>query len=85
MPVPAIYDVNRVKMHPHSVPIQPGNAPALNPHYPPIMPQCLPIAVHLVMVREKVRPEYPEAVPDFSPPVVTREGVLLGRCRTWSA
>ena len=34
-------------------------------------------AVHLVMVREKVRPEYPEAVPDFSPPVETREGVLL--------
>src|ERR1035437_8889271 len=34
-------------------------------------------AVHLVMVREKVRPEYAEAVPDFSPPVVTREGVLL--------
>src|ERR1039458_4237675 len=34
-------------------------------------------AVHLVMVREKVRPEYPEAVPDFSSPVVTREGVLL--------
>jgi len=28
-------------------------------------------------VREKVRPEYPEAVPDFSPPVETREGVLL--------
>jgi hypothetical protein len=34
-------------------------------------------AIHLVMVREKVRPEYPEAVPDFSPPVETREGVLL--------
>jgi len=34
-------------------------------------------AVHLVMVREKERPEYPEAVPDFSPPVETREGVLL--------
>ena len=34
-------------------------------------------AVHLVMVREKVRPEYSEAVPDFSPPVETREGVLL--------
>jgi hypothetical protein len=29
------------------------------------------------MVREKVRPEYSEAVPDFSPPVETREGVLL--------
>jgi hypothetical protein len=34
-------------------------------------------SVRLVMVREKVRPEYPEAVPDFSPPVETREGVLL--------
>jgi hypothetical protein len=34
-------------------------------------------AVHLVMVRERVRPEYPEAVPDFSPPVETREGVML--------
>ena len=34
-------------------------------------------AIHLVMVREKVRPEYAEAVPDFSSPVVTREGVLL--------
>jgi hypothetical protein len=34
-------------------------------------------AIHLVMVREKVRPEYAEAVSDFSPPVVTREGVLL--------
>ena len=34
-------------------------------------------AVRLIMVREKVRPEYAEAVPDFSPPVVTREGVLL--------
>jgi hypothetical protein len=34
-------------------------------------------AVHLVMVREKVRPEYVEAMPDFSPPVETREGVLL--------
>jgi hypothetical protein len=33
--------------------------------------------VHLVFVREKVRPEYVEAVPDFSPPTVTREGVLL--------
>jgi len=34
-------------------------------------------AVHLIMVREKVRPDYAEPVPDFSPPVVTREGVLL--------
>ncbi len=34
-------------------------------------------AVHLVFVREKVRPEYVEAVPDFSAPVTTAEGVLL--------
>jgi len=34
-------------------------------------------AVHLVFVRERVRPDYVEAVPDFSPPAVTREGVLL--------
>ena len=34
-------------------------------------------AVHLVFVREKVRPEYVEPVPDFSPPAVTQEGVLL--------
>src|ERR1035438_5144124 len=34
-------------------------------------------AVHLIMVREKVRPEYAEAVPDLSAPVVTREGVPL--------
>jgi hypothetical protein len=34
-------------------------------------------AVHLVFVREKVRPDYLEAVPDFSPPVRTAEGVLL--------
>ena len=34
-------------------------------------------AVHLLFVREKVRPEYVEAVPDFSPPVRTTEGVLL--------
>lgn len=34
-------------------------------------------AVHLLFVREKVRPEYPEPVPDFSPPVRTAEGVLL--------
>ena len=34
-------------------------------------------AVHLVMVREKVRPEYAEASPGFSPPVTTEEGILL--------
>jgi hypothetical protein len=34
-------------------------------------------AVHLVFVREKVRPDYLEAVPDFSQPVRTAEGVLL--------
>jgi len=34
-------------------------------------------AVHLVFVREKVRAEYVEPVPDFSPPVRTTEGVLL--------
>jgi hypothetical protein len=34
-------------------------------------------AVHLVFVREKVRPEYFEPVPDFSPPERTPEGVLL--------
>ena len=34
-------------------------------------------AVHLVFVREKVRPGYPEPVPDFSSPVRTAEGVLL--------
>lgn len=34
-------------------------------------------AAHLVFVREKVRPEYVEPVPDFSPPVRTSEGVLL--------
>ena len=34
-------------------------------------------AVHLVFAREKVRAEYPEAVPDFSTPVETPEGVLL--------
>ena len=30
-----------------------------------------------MFVREKVRPEYVEAVPDFSTPSVTQEGVLL--------
>jgi hypothetical protein len=34
-------------------------------------------AVHLVMVREKVRPEYSETVPDFSQSVETQEGVCL--------
>ena len=34
-------------------------------------------AVHMVFVREKVRPEYVEPVPDFSPPVRTTEGILL--------
>ncbi len=34
-------------------------------------------AVHLIFVREKVRPEYLEPVPDFSEPTRTAEGVLL--------
>lgn len=34
-------------------------------------------AVHLVFVREKVRPDYLEPVPGFSPPVRTAEGLLL--------
>jgi len=34
-------------------------------------------AVHLVFVRERVRPEYLEPVPDFSTPVRAREGLLL--------
>lgn len=34
-------------------------------------------AVHLVFVREKVRPDYVEPVPDFSEPTRTAEGVLL--------
>ena len=34
-------------------------------------------AVHMVFVREKVRAEYVEPVPDFSPPVRTAKGVLL--------
>jgi hypothetical protein len=34
-------------------------------------------AAHLVFVREKVRPEYSEPVPDFSSPARTAEGVLL--------
>lgn len=28
-------------------------------------------------MREKVRPEYPEPVPDFSNPTLTEEGILL--------
>jgi len=34
-------------------------------------------AVHFVFVREKVQPDYLEAVPGFSDPTTTREGVLL--------
>jgi hypothetical protein len=34
-------------------------------------------AVHFVFVREKVRAQYPEPVPDFSKPTVTEEGILL--------
>jgi hypothetical protein len=34
-------------------------------------------AVHLIFVREKVRPDYIEPVPGFSPPVRTTEGILL--------
>jgi hypothetical protein len=34
-------------------------------------------AVHLVMIGERVRPDYPEPVPGFSTPVETSEGVLL--------
>jgi hypothetical protein len=34
-------------------------------------------AVHLIFVREKVRPDYLEPVPGFSPPVRTADGILL--------
>jgi hypothetical protein len=34
-------------------------------------------AVHLVFIREKVRPDYLEPVPDFSEPTRTAEGILL--------
>ncbi len=34
-------------------------------------------AIHLVFVGEKVREEYVEPVPDFSPPVKTIEGALI--------
>jgi hypothetical protein len=38
-------------------------------------------AVHLIMVREKVRPDYLEPVPGFSTAVESREGVLLAPVR----
>jgi hypothetical protein len=34
-------------------------------------------AVHFVFVREKVRPDYVEPVPDFSKPTTTEEGILV--------
>jgi hypothetical protein len=34
-------------------------------------------AVHLIFAGEKVRPDYLEAVPGFSQPTVTQEGLLL--------
>ena len=34
-------------------------------------------AVHLVFIREKVRREYLEPVPDFTKATVTKEGILL--------
>jgi hypothetical protein len=34
-------------------------------------------AIHLVFVREKVRPEYLEPVPDFTSPADTEEGILI--------
>jgi hypothetical protein len=34
-------------------------------------------AVHLVFIREKVRRDYLEPVPDFTKPTVTQEGILL--------
>ena len=34
-------------------------------------------AVHLIFIREKVRPDYLEAVPDFSEATISAEGVLL--------
>ena len=34
-------------------------------------------AVHFVFVREKVRPEYVQATPDLSTPIVTEEGILV--------
>jgi len=38
-------------------------------------------AVRLIFVREKVRPEYLEPVPDFSDPTRTAEGILLAPVR----
>jgi hypothetical protein len=38
-------------------------------------------AAHFVFVGEKVRPDYEEAVPEFSAPVRTQEGVLLAPAR----
>jgi hypothetical protein len=34
-------------------------------------------AIHLVFVREKVRPDYLEPVPDFTSPADTEEGILI--------
>lgn len=34
-------------------------------------------AIHLIFVRERVRPEYVESVPDFSTPALSSEGFLL--------
>jgi hypothetical protein len=34
-------------------------------------------AIHFVFVREKVRPEYTEPVPAFTPPVETPDGILI--------
>ncbi len=34
-------------------------------------------AIHLIFVREKVRPDYLEPVPDFSEPTRTAEGILI--------
>ncbi|HWC99999.1 MAG TPA: hypothetical protein VG456_24735 [Candidatus Sulfopaludibacter sp.] len=36
-------------------------------------------AVHLVMIREKVRPSYPEVVPECAPPVATTSYRLKDR------
>ena len=42
-------------------------------------------AGHLIMVQEKVRPEYLEAMPELSERVQAEEGVLLAPVRTWCA
>jgi hypothetical protein len=34
-------------------------------------------SVHFLFIGEKARPNHPEPVPGFSPPVVTKEGILL--------